>query len=376
MGFLVEPVSYPRRIDYLRHHYDPEKYHPQETEFFSQPGHQGKLWATLGITQVGLPEIRKLAAGIHPVTGKGLTARTNGRSSAEQHRTAYLSIVLNVPKSVSIMSEVGGDRRLRECVREAARATLEHAEEFYAGFRVRKLAAPDRNHPRHTGQMAWLTRLENDSRYADPHLHVHAEVFNVTHDPSDPKRPFKALDMRPFLAGQLLLRRYFDQRLVQAVTGLGYRTHATATSPFEIDGIPDALIALFSKGRSAAAGARQAAYLDNPEQPSRRVLRKMMRQRRPKKTLRTQVQLRAHWLAQVSSRDLTLLIAVRTAAARPAITAVTHAGSYDHTSLEPSIHQILLPADLSNSPELDRSVIGHRLVTRGGRHGLDQSSPR
>jgi len=354
MGFLVEPVSYPRRIEYLRHHYDPAKYHPKETEFIAQPGHQGKLWDSLGVTQVGMPEIRKLAAGIHPLTGKGLTARTNGRSSVMQHRTAYLSIVLNVPKSISIMAELGGDRRLRECVREMARETLEHAEEFYAGFRVRKLDAPDRNHPRHTGQMAWLTRLENDSRYADPHLHVHAEVFNVTHDPSDPGRPFKALDMRPFLAGQILLRRHFDRQLVQAITGLGYLTHATATSPFEIDGIPQALIDLFSKGRSAAAGARQAVQLDNPDQPSHRVLRKMMRQRRPKKTLRTQAQLRAHWLAQVSSRDLILLVAVKAAAARQANTAAL-VRSRDLAHSEPSVRQSPPNRDFPNSPELDPS---------------------
>lgn len=300
MGFLVEPVSYPRRIEYLRHHYDPKKYHPRETEFISHPGHQGKLWASLGINQVGLSEIRKLAAGIHPVTGNGLTARMNGRSSANQHRTAYLSIVLNVPKSVSIMSELGGDRRLRECVREAARTTLEHAEEFYASFRVRKLEAPDRNHPRHTGQMAWLTRLENDSRYADPHLHVHAEVFNVTHDPSDPKRPFKALDMRPFLAGQSLLRRYFDYELTRGIKDLGYRLRGTTSAPFEIEGVSDALITRFSKGRVAV---KAASALDGDGRAAPTTIRAALRlakERRPKKTLRTQQWLRAHWLEQVS----------------------------------------------------------------------------
>ena len=352
MGFLVEPVSYPRRIEYLRHHYDPAKYHPQETEFISQPGHQGKLWANLGITQVGLPEIRKLAHGIHPLTGKSLTARMNGRSPSAQHRTAYLSIVLNVPKSVSIMSELGGDRRLRECVREAARKTLEHAEEFYAGFRVRKLDAPDRNHPRHTGRMAWLTRLENDSRYADPHLHVHAEVFNVTHDPSDPKRSFKALDMRPFLAGQLLLRRHFDQHLVQAVTGLGYCTHPTAASPFEIEGIPEALMALFSKGRSAVTRVRQAAQIDDPEPLSHDALRKLLRQRRPKKVLRTHAHLRAYWLAQVSSRDLIQLIAVRNAAARLANSSATLSEDKYLGRAEPAVPQSPQPTYSVTGPEM------------------------
>jgi conjugative relaxase-like TrwC/TraI family protein len=316
MGFLVEPVSYPRRIEYLRHHYDPAKYHPKETEFISQPGHQGRLWASLGIIQVGLPEIRKLAHGIHPLTGKSLTARMNGRSSSKQHRTAYLSVVLNVPKSISIMSELGGDRRLRECVRQTAQATLEHSEEFYSGFRVRKLDAPDHNHPRHTGQMAWLTRLENDSRYADPHLHVHAEVFNATYDPSDPKRPFKALDMRPFLSGQLLLSRHFDHELSRAIHALGYTIQKTATSSFEIDGVSEALIARFSKGRTAVKAIEDANGHGAPNRPSIRAILRQARKSRPKKTLRTQHWLRDHWLTQVSLAEFRQLRSLIAASAK------------------------------------------------------------
>ncbi len=310
----MQPIQGPRRIEYQRHIHEPEHYLPRETEFIHRPGMGGRLWARLGVDHVGMPELRRLADNRHPLTGGNLTARLHARSFA-QSRTSYLSIVFNVSKSVSIMSELAGDSRLRDALLHTADESLQNCEDLLAGFRVRKASAPDRNRSRRTQQLAWIRRLENDSRWGDPNLHGHAEVFNATYDASDSRRPFKALDLHPFLKAQRDLSRDFDRRLELAVRRLGYETVPTHEASFEIAGVAPELISRFSKGRRAI---RTLASTMADEKPAgkaaddpRAILRRASRRSRPRKVLWTQAQLRAHWRRQLTPREALTLVRLR-----------------------------------------------------------------
>ncbi len=185
--FLFESISAAGLIEYFRNELEPAKYNPDELNPIADVRFGGKCWGALGIAQPCLEDLRTMAKGNDPVTGRRLTARRNAPDS-EQPATALYSVVFNVPKSVSIASEIGGDHRIRRALHDSATETLEMIQEQYAGIRVRKKPALDRNKPRNTGAMAWVTFLANESRFLDPTLHVHGAILNVTPDLSDPNR--------------------------------------------------------------------------------------------------------------------------------------------------------------------------------------------
>ncbi len=308
MGLHIQPIHVAQRIDYLRRALEPSRYNPEETKHIANPRCGGELWGYLGLGSVGMPELRKLAAGIHPTTGESLTARRHDRGGT-QVRTAFTSILFTAPKSVSVLSEIGGDLRLRDCLREAAEEMLVRMEKDYAGFRVRKLAAPDRNRPRKTGVAGWITRLENDSRHADPHLHVHSELLNATVDLSDDRAPFKALDVYPLLRDQRALRESFDGDLAQRVNALGYPIAFAADRTFEIEGINPEILHRFSTGRQRAIEqAQQATGVPHPSSPAIAVAAEQLR---PRKRARTQPELRLHWRYRVSAAELAQLTRIR-----------------------------------------------------------------
>jgi conjugative relaxase-like TrwC/TraI family protein len=308
MGLHIQPIHVAQRIDYLRRALEPARYNPEETEHIAHPKCGGELWRYLGLGAVGMPELRKLAAGIHPATGESLTARRHDRGGT-QVRTAFTSVIFTAPKSVSVLSEVGGDLRLRHCLRESAENMLVRLEEDYAGFRVRKRAAVDRNRPRKTGVAGWITRLENDSRHADPHLHVHTEILNATVDLSDDGAPFKALDVYPLLRDQRILSETFDADLAQRVKSLGYPVAFASGKTFEIEGIDPEILHRFSTGRRRALEqARQATGLPQPPSLAIAVAAEQLR---PRKRARTQTELRLHWRYRVSAAELAQLIRLR-----------------------------------------------------------------
>src|SRR5690606_6324219 len=121
----------------------------------------------------------------------------------------------------------------------------------------------------------------------DPNLHIHAEVFNGTHDASDPRRPFKALDLRPFLKVQKEVSRQFDRQLELGLNALGYTTAPGRHGSFEIEGVPPPLIERFSKGRRAieSALAEHLVLSSRNESPATiwKAKRRVVRQCRPKK---------------------------------------------------------------------------------------------
>jgi|GEM_PF-6944223 len=313
MGMHIQPIRVAQRIDYLRRALDPARYLPEETEHIANPKCGGELWRYLGIRTVGMPELRQLAAGTHPMTGESLTARRHDRGGT-QTRTAFTSVLFTAPKSISILSEVLGDHRLRDCLRESAENMLVRLEKNYAGFRVRKRAAPDRNKPRKTGVAGWITRLENDSRHADPHLHVHAELLNATVDLGDDRAPFKALDVYPLLRDQRKLRVSFDADLAQRVKTLGYPISVAPNQSFEIDGVDPEILRRFSTGRQRALEqARQETGGQHPSSPAIAIAAEQLR---PRKRSRTQAELRRHWRYRVSSDELAQLILLRQRALR------------------------------------------------------------
>lgn len=311
MRVIFKAVHAPRRIEYLRNVFESEQYLPAGAEILEPPTVGGKLWHDLGVEEVTMPILRKLAAGINPSSGDRLTARNNAANGGR--RTSYTSVIFAAPKSCSIVGEIAGDARIRSAVKSIADEILAEMEDEFAGFRVRDKHAPDYNRVRRTQSLAWVARLENDSRHADPHIHVHAEIFNVTRDATGPDRRFRALELHPFFAAQKVLSARFDDRLKRRLAEMGYGV-GTLSIP-EIEGVPGALVDRFSRGRNAV---RRRLGEEPPACASRwareNAIESAERRSRPSKIYRSQEQLRSQWLRRLTPRELSDLIRIRLAA--------------------------------------------------------------
>jgi conjugative relaxase-like TrwC/TraI family protein len=316
MGYLIDSVTSPARIEYARAAIDPKKYLPAETIDIANYSAGGSLWAELGIpVPPTMDQLRQVVRGKNPITGGRLTARTHANSE-QQHRTSFYSSLFNVPKSISIVSELGGDIRLRREVLTAAKLVMDLAEKELAGFRLRKKGAKNKNSHFPTGSMGYILYLENDSRYFDPNIHLHAFIINATRDISDSKRPYKALSAVAIFRAQKLITALFHQLLEKGIQKLGYDTVSCPDNgAFEISGIPRPLIDKFSKGhhaiKHAAANHAQkksdatAIKRERGEWEAEVALRI-----RPKKKKETQSQLQARWQAELTLGEEQVLVEV------------------------------------------------------------------
>ena len=88
-------------------------------------------------------------------------------------------LTFSAPKSVSVMAEVIGDRRLIDAHDKAVQEALSWVEAEHAVTRIRR---DNKIHHVHTGNIAAAIYRHDISRAEDPHLHSHAIVMNATVD--------------------------------------------------------------------------------------------------------------------------------------------------------------------------------------------------
>ena len=116
-----------------------------------------------------------------------------------------------------------------------------------AQTRVRKNGG---NENRPTGELLWAdfthftARPVNDETYPDPHLHCHCTTFNVTYDQDE--QIYKAGQFRDIKRDMPYYQERYYKRLADRLVNLGYNIRLTPTA-FEIEGVPQKIIDLFSK---------------------------------------------------------------------------------------------------------------------------------
>ena len=98
------------------------------------------------------------------------------RQGELEHRPGW-DVTLSAPKSVSIMAEVAGDRRLIGAHDAAVRAALAHVEAHMAATRVRADGAVTR---KATANLVIASFQHGTSRAQDPQLHTHNVIMNAT----------------------------------------------------------------------------------------------------------------------------------------------------------------------------------------------------
>lgn len=192
------------------------------------------------------------------------------RDGQLEHRPGW-DVTLSAPKSVSIMAEVAGDRRLIEAHGEAVKTALAHVETHMAATRVRHGGTVNREA---TGNLVIASFQHGTSRAQDPQLHTHNVIMNATHGEDG---SWRSLEPRAIYQLQKQIGAIYRQEFALKVRELGYEIETGKESMFEIKGVSADVMAAFStrsaeieaalgkRGTSreaASAAEKQVAALD------------------------------------------------------------------------------------------------------------------
>jgi len=243
-------------------------------DYYSEGGVSPSEWQGQGAEALGLSgevdhdQFRELLDG--RVVGEQLGTFRDGQL---EHRPGW-DVTLSAPKSVSIMAEVAGDRRLIAAHGEAVRTAMAHVEKHMAATRIREGGTVTREA---TGNLVIASFQHGTSRAQDPQLHTHNVIMNATRDEDG---AWRSLEPRAIYQLQKQIGAIYRQELALKVRELGYEIEAGKDSLFEIKGVSTEVIGAFStrsaeieaalaeRGTSrdaASAAEKQMAALDTRE---------------------------------------------------------------------------------------------------------------
>ena len=220
-------------------------------DYYAEGGLSPSEWQGAGAEALGLSgevdrdQFRALLDG--KVAGEQLGTFRDGQL---EHRPGW-DVTLSAPKSVSIMAEVAGDRRLIAAHGEAVRTAMAHVEKHMAATRIRDGGAVTREA---TGNLIVASFQHGTSRAQDPQLHTHNVTMNATRDEDG---AWRSLEPRAIYQLQKQIGAIYRQELALKVRELGYEIEVGKDSLFEIKGVSDEVMAAFST-RSAEIEAALA----------------------------------------------------------------------------------------------------------------------
>lgn len=240
-------------------------------DYYAEGGLSPSEWHGKGAEELGLSgdvdrdAFRELLDG--KVAGQQLGTVRDGQL---EHRPGW-DVTLSAPKSVSIMAEVAGDRRLIAAHGEAVKTALAHVEAHMAATRVRHGGTMTREA---TGNLVVASFQHGTSRAQDPQLHTHNVIMNATQGEDG---SWRSLEPRAIYQLQKQIGAIYRQELALKVRELGYEIDPGKESMFEIKGVSADVMAAFStrsaeieaalgeRGTSreeASAAEKQVAALD------------------------------------------------------------------------------------------------------------------
>jgi conjugative relaxase-like TrwC/TraI family protein len=221
-------------------------------DYYADGGVSPSAWQGGGAKQLGLvgevgrETFRDMLDGKLP-DGQQLGTT---RASAVEHRPGW-DVTMSAPKSVSIMAEVAGDRRLIAAHDHAVKTALGFAERHAAATRIRADGSVERQA---TGNLAIASFRHNTSRAQDPQLHTHNVIMNMTRDADG---AWRSLEPRALYQLQKAIGAIYRQELALGVRALGYAIAKGKDSAFEIKGVSPDVSRAFSE-RAAQVEARLA----------------------------------------------------------------------------------------------------------------------
>jgi conjugative relaxase-like TrwC/TraI family protein len=252
----------------------------------------GRAAAELGLEGAVKPEdFRAMLDGTLP-NGEQLHNAAAGRRGGTD-------LTFSAPKSVSIQALAGGDVRLLAAHETAVARALDHAETL-AACRVTTEGVTTRQT---TGVLAVAQFRHDLSRAADPQLHTHSVVLNVTQRADG---QWRALDNEPLYRNKMLLGALYRSELAKEVQALGYEVRIThGDGRFELAHVSAEQLKAFSQRSNAIEEALQRQGLTREDASARQLQTVALQTRQGKETL-DRGALHAEWRERAREAGLNL----------------------------------------------------------------------
>ncbi len=267
-------------------------------EYYAQDG--GGVWWSSGesvvrhVAPIDVASFRDLCAGRDPRTGKALV-----RGAGEGH-WAGLDITFTPGKSVSILW-MSGRPEQRDKIEQAHQAAVDRALKFILDEKlisVRQGAGGSEHGAPSDLIVAQFTHFT--TREGDPNIHSHNVIMNVAGAPADRVSDRYAtqhltIEPKKLFRWQLAAGAAYRSALAQQLAAEGLQPRPAGRGQWEISGLPQPLLDLFSKrarqiaekvGRAASASQKEIAALQT---------------RNAKETVATGDELEHRWRAELAS---------------------------------------------------------------------------
>jgi len=270
-------------------------------EYYSRSG-DGVWWSSgESVVRHGAPidvaSFRDLCAGKDPRTGKALV-----RGAGEGH-WAGLDVTFTPGKSVSILW-MAGTVEQREKIEKAHQSAVSRALQFILDEKlisVRQGAGGAEHGSPSDLIVARFTHFT--TREGDPNIHSHNVIMNVAGAPTDRSYDRYAtqhltIEPRKLFQWQLALGAAYRSALAEKLSVEGLQPRPAGRGQWEIAGLPQQLIDLFSKrsrqieekvGRGASASQKEIAALQT---------------RNAKETVPTGKELEQRWRTELASTGI------------------------------------------------------------------------
>ncbi len=219
-------------------------------------------WRGKGATRLGLSgtvdkfSFERLCDNLDPRTGEPLTVRTRSE------RTVGYDFTFSVPKSVSLLYAMSGDKDILEAFRSAVDETMCEMEAEMK-TRVRTLG---QDTERTTGNMIWAEFIHTTSRpvdgVPDPQLHAHVFAFNSTWDQEEAR--WKAGQFRELKRDAPYFQAAFRVRLANKLQDIGFGIERKRDD-FELGGIPADMLKRFSRRTALIEKVAEEKGITNPD---------------------------------------------------------------------------------------------------------------
>ena len=203
---------------------------------------EGK-WHGKGLSSLGLEgsvarqDYLCVISGNSPKDGQQLVRTgVNGK-----HRAA-VDLTFSAPKSVSVVGLLIKDERVIKAHSDAVSRTLDHIEKNYTQARVTKNGATKKIN---TSNMVTAKFVHHLSRDTDPQLHTHCVVLNMTKT----GRGWRAVSNENLYDHKIYIGQHYRNELAQNLKEIGFQIHITDKNFFEIKGVNEKVLKLFSQRR-------------------------------------------------------------------------------------------------------------------------------
>jgi conjugative relaxase-like TrwC/TraI family protein len=268
-----------------------------ERDDYYADGKSPSAWLGRGAEALGLEGSVEREAFQRALAGELPNGQKLGtmRDGEWQHAPGW-DLTFSAPKSVSILAEAGGDRRLIEAHERAVRGALDVLEREAAMTRLHTREGGDAVRHERTGNLLVATFLHETSRARDPQLHTHAIVANATQSADGKWRSLESRDMYRVmqLAGQI-----YQAELARECRQLGYTIErAGGGGQFELREVPGEIRALASK-RTEQINEWLNARGHDPKTAGREVVDRAVLATRATKEDLSAKELRAQWRAEL-----------------------------------------------------------------------------